>query len=217
MLNTKVKASAITHLTDARYFAAWEATWLGFHLSPGSAESVDARLVSTLREWVDGVSICGEYSLATAEEVLAAQELLQLDAVQLGMLTPLDTLVQLKGKLELIQEVVVEAYADIDELETWLKERHDSVDYFLLNFSKGGLQYPDLQDGTPLSINRLAKWTALFPILLDLPLEGTSPNEVLATMPLQGFAVQGGAEEKVGYKSFDELDDFFTELEVLVD
>lgn len=216
MLRTKVKASAVTHLTDARYFAAWEATWLGFQLSPGAADSVDARLVSTLREWVDGVKICAEYSLAEADEVLAAHELLKLDAVQLGMLTPLETLTQLHGKLELIQELVVEAYADMDELEALLEERKPYASYFILNFTKGGLTYEDIEEGTPLTTERLANWAKAYPILIDITLANTTPSELLERMPLQGFAIQGGAEEKVGYKSFDELDEFFEDLEELV-
>jgi phosphoribosylanthranilate isomerase len=217
MLQTKVKASAITHLTDARYFAAWEVRWLGFHLSAGSAESVDARLVSTLREWVDGVKICGEYNLATSDEILEAQSLLQLDSIQLGMLNPVATLQQLREKVEIIQELVIEAYADIDELEDFLSERHTLVDYFLLNFSKGGLQYDDLKDGIPISAEQLQAWVKKYPILVDLPLNDTSPTQFLTDFPVKGFAVQGGAEDRVGYKSFDELNDFFEDLEVLID
>jgi phosphoribosylanthranilate isomerase len=217
MLQTKVKANAITHLTDARYFAAWEVIWLGFHLSPGSSESVDARLVTTLKEWVDGVKICGEYNLATSEEILEAKSLLQLDSVQLGMLTPTVTLQELKGQVEVIQELVIEAYADIDELEAFLSERHSLADYFLLNFSKGGLQYDDLKTGTPITTERLGEWATKYSVLVDLPLNNISPTQFLVDIPVKGFAIQGGAEDKVGYKSFDELDDFFEDLEVLVD
>lgn len=217
MLTTKVKASAITHLTDARYFAAWEVVWLGFHLSPGSAESVDARLVTTLKEWVDGVKICGEYTLASLDELLKAKTLLQLDSLQLGMLTPLETLQQLQGKIEIIQELVIESYADLDELEEFLTEREEFVDFFLLNFSKGGLQLEDLKAGTPFNIALLKTWAKKYAILIDLSLNQTSPSAFLADIPVKGFAVQGDAEDKVGYKSFDALDDFFEDLEVLLD
>lgn len=216
MLQTKVKASAITHLTDARYFAAWEVNWLGFHLSPGSEESVDARLVATLREWVDGVKICGEYSLGETEEILAAQSLLQLDSVQLGMLTPPEVLQQVQGKIEIIQEVVIEAYADLDELEDFLSERQPLADYFLLNFSKGGIQYTDLQSTIPVTLTRLGEWAQKYSLLIDLPLNDILPSQFLADIPVKGFAVQGGAEDKVGYKNFDELDEFFEDLEVLI-
>ncbi|WP_020536196.1 hypothetical protein [Lewinella cohaerens] len=216
MLSTKVKASAITHLTDARYFAAWETNWLGFMLSPGTEESVDLQLVAALREWVDGVKICGEFSLATLPEIEAAIEVLGLETVQLGMLTPLENLQALKGKVEIIQEIVVEAYITAEELSALMEERKDAVDYFLLQFNKGGLTWPDIQEGTPFGADQLEAWAKQYPLLVDLPLEGTPPTQFLEQIKVEGFSVQGAAEEKVGVKSFDELDDFFEDLEVLI-
>lgn len=216
MLSTKVKASAITHLTDARYFAAWETEWLGFMLSPGTEASIDIRQVAALREWVDGVKICGEFGFADLAEIETAMEVLELETIQLGMLTPLETLAQLKGKVEIIQEVVVEAYLTAEELEELLEERKEQVDYFLLQFGKGGLTWPDVVAGTPFGPEQLRTWAAKYPLLVDLPLIDTTPTALLEEVPFQGFSVQGGAEEKVGYKSFDELDDFFEDLEILV-
>ncbi|PSR13566.1 MAG: hypothetical protein DA408_08890 [Bacteroidetes bacterium] len=216
MLRTKIKASSITHLTDARYFAAWEVEWLGFQLSPGSEHTVDPRLVSTLREWVDGVKICGEFNLATGPDILAAIDLLALETVEVGMFTPRETLVQLQGKAEIIQEVVVEAYADTSNLEELMLEHQDLVAYFLLHFGKGGITWADLQAGIPLPVEQLADWARRFPLLIDLPLGDTLPQDFLAQVPARGLNVQGGEEEKVGLKNFDQLDAFLEDLELLV-
>lgn len=216
MLSTKVKASAITHLTDARYFAAWETEWLGFMLSPGSETSVELQLVAALREWVDGVKICGEFGLATLPEIEAAIDVLGLETIQLGMLTPLAHLQALKGKVEIIQEIVVEAYLPAEDLAELLEERKDLVDFFLLQFSKGGLTWPDIQQGTPFGVAQLAQWATQYPLLLDLPLAGTTPTQFMEEIPVKGFSVEGAEEEKVGVKSFDELDEFFEDLEVLI-
>ena len=216
MLSTKVKASSITHLTDARYFAAWETEWLGFHLSPGEEYTVDVRQVSALQEWVDGVKICGEFGLSSAEDIQTAVDLLQLDSIQVGMLTPVETLEALAGNLEIIQEVVPEAYMSSDEIEELLQTRAGNVNYFLLNFSKGGIIAEDLRSGHPYSLDQLKDWCERYPILIDIQLDESGPKAFSEEIPVKGFAVQGGAEEKVGYKSFDELDDFFEALEVLV-
>ncbi|MEM1217227.1 MAG: N-(5'-phosphoribosyl)anthranilate isomerase [Bacteroidota bacterium] len=214
MLSTKVKASAITHLTDARYFAAMYVDWLGFHLSPGSDESVNETLVIALKEWVDGVRICGEFGLATAAELTNNIRRLALDAVQLGPFTPLDALAAVPSTVEVIQEVVIEHYNEVEDIEELLVERAEYAQYFLLNFSKGGLSWRNVStDEIPFSLAQLQSWCQRYPILLDLPLEGTAPTEVLAQVPAKGFSVQGSAEEKVGYKSFDDLDDFFEDLE----
>lgn len=216
MLSTKVKASSITHLTDARYFAAWETEWLGFYLSPGDETSVDALQVAALREWVDGVKICGEFGLAEADDIKLAIRDLALDSVQLGMLTPVETLESLQGTVELIQEIVPEAYMSAEEVEEMLSSREGKVSYFLLNFSKGGIVAGDLKSGHPYTLEQLQDWCARYPILVDIQLEQENPEAFIEQIPIQGFAVQGGEEEKTGYKSFDELDDFFEALEVLV-
>ena len=49
MLKTKVKASSITNLTDARYFAAWGVNWLGFDLRQGSDTYVQPQLVHAIK------------------------------------------------------------------------------------------------------------------------------------------------------------------------
>lgn len=216
MLSTKVKASSITHLTDARYFAAWETEWLGFYLSAGETFSIDARQVAAMQEWVDGVKICGEFGLTNTEEIQTAIDLLQLDSIQVGMLSPLAVLEAFAGKTEIIQEIVPEAYLGSDEIEELLAERGEYVNYFLLNFSKGGIVANDLENGHPYRLDQLQSWCQKYPILLDIDLGKNAPNDFAQKVAAQGFAVQGGAEEKTGYKSFDELDEFFEALEVLV-
>jgi phosphoribosylanthranilate isomerase len=212
MLSTKVKASSVTHLTDARYFAAWEVEWLGFYLSPGDDASIDPLQVNAIREWVDGVRICGEFNLATTAEVRTALEMLPLDAVQVGMLTPAETLREIAPLTPLLQEIVVESYSDPASIEELLSEHQSLVQLFILNFTKGGITWQDLADGTPFDLAQLKAWTSEFPILLDIPLGETDPVQVATDYQLQGFSVRGGEEEKVGYKSFDELDDFFEAL-----
>lgn len=216
MLQTKVKAGGITHLTDARYFAAWEVEWLGFHLSPGGDSAIPASQLMALREWVDGVKICGEFGLADAATVSDAIATLSLDAVQLDMLTDAATLYELKGQTTILQEIIIEAYADADDLDALLRAHAPAVDYFLLNFTKGGLTWDDLADGIPIGREQLRQWAAAYPVLLDIDTGSASPREVLAQIPLRGFALQGSAEEKVGFKNFDDVDTFFEDLEILV-
>ena len=92
MLKTNVKASSVTNLTDARYFAAWEVAWLGFNFDAGSDRYIQPQLMKAIREWVDGVKAVGEFNMQAPEEIRAAAELLALDAVQVGMFTDLSAL-----------------------------------------------------------------------------------------------------------------------------
>lgn len=209
MSNAKIKASAVTHLTDARYFAAWEVDWLGFVLTPGQDAYVDPRQLAAIREWVDGPAICGEFSLADADAIQRLADDLSLDAVQVDHFTDTDVLRRLAGRRPLLQELVIEGYSDTDQLTDLLRAHAEYVDYFLLNFAKGGVSWRDLEEGYPLSLATLTEWCRLKPTLLEIELGSHPPQAILDVIPAAGFSLRGGAEEKVGYKGFDELDEFF--------
>ena len=217
MLSTKVKANSMTHLTDARYFAAWEVEWLGFQLMPGSTHYLSPQHLIAFKEWVDGVKICGEFDLVDIDEINEMIDLLDLKTVQLSVFTSLSTLKALNGRVEVLQELVIENYTDAADIEALLSENHLFVDYFILQCSKGGIHWSDLAGGVPFSIEQLKEWTSEYPILLDINLDvDVNYDELLSLFPIKGYCVSGGEEEKVGLKNFDELDDFFETIEVLV-
>ncbi len=114
MGKTKIKASGITNLTDARYFAAREVEWLGFKIGDDSS-SISLMAAKAIVEWVDGVKIVGEFEFATANEILAAQAQMNFDAVQVGMFTPVGELEQLPD-LTIIKEVIIERGTTAEEI-----------------------------------------------------------------------------------------------------
>ena len=61
MLKIKVKASQITNLTDARYFAAKEVEWLSFDFTEGSSTYIDPMKARAMFDWVEGPCIVGEF------------------------------------------------------------------------------------------------------------------------------------------------------------
>lgn len=48
-MRVKIFANNINHLTDARYFAAWGATWMCYNVS-----SLSLTEIAAIREWVEG-------------------------------------------------------------------------------------------------------------------------------------------------------------------
>lgn len=217
MLRTKVKASAIANLTDARYFAAFEVTWLGFQLDPGHEQSVTLQTAKAIREWVDGVGIVGEFGLQSAEEIRTAAELLQLDAIQAGMQTPVETLIELQTDLPVIKEIVIEKTTAAAGLEEMLEQFAPYSAFYLLNFDKNGLQWRELKTNK-YGIGRkvLDSLCERYQILLSIDLQADDLAEVLNISGLAGLSFTGGEEEKVGYKSFDELDELLEALVVEV-
>ncbi|MBK9013452.1 MAG: hypothetical protein IPM82_04875 [Saprospiraceae bacterium] len=213
MLKTKIKASAVTNLTDARYFAAREVEWLGFRFSGGPESSISLMAAKAIAEWVDGVKIVGEFDFATAAEIEDANNLVHFDAVQLGMFTPADTLKKLPS-LTFIKEVVVENITTEDDIMAHFQEFDEYCAYFLLDFTKAGIGWAKLQLGGNLSLGFLNHLFEQYKIILSLDFRPNETLQVLETIQPEALSLSGGQEEKVGLKSFEELDEMLDQLEI---
>ncbi|TAK32181.1 MAG: hypothetical protein EPO28_17850 [Saprospiraceae bacterium] len=212
MLKVKVKANSVTNLTDARYFAAREAEWLGFRLEPGADNFIEHAAVKAIKEWVDGVKITGEFGLTSADEIKEGIRLIGLDAVQVGMFTPKEELTGVRN-VPIIKEVIIEPETSEIELLEHLLDYSPFCDIFLLRFQKPAGFWPDLKRGhpfTPAFLNALCEHNK---VLLDMDFSAGIIEEVLGKTHPMGLTLSGGTEEKAGFKSFDELDEIFDILE----
>jgi len=210
MLKTKIKAGAITNLTDARYFAAWDVEWLGFCLDPGSAEYISPATVKAIKEWVEGPQVIGEFGLQTTDEILSAISLLDLQAIQLHPFSPV---AEIKAAVDipLFQELVPEIPQSLEELLIHCKNHSADIDYFVLNCSKNNVRWTEISESPYL--NTLKQICEDYPVILDIPSTPDELNTILDSLRLWGLNIKGGEEEKVGFKSFDEVDDIFEALE----
>lgn len=213
MLKIKVLAAPITNLTDARYFAAREVEWLGFDLDPISEDFIEPRAMSAIREWVNGVKIMGIFHLAEAYEIRETLEKFALDAVLLGMAIPVETVIDLQAPIAVFKEIVIEETTISLELEALLASWQPFTNGFVLNFTKNDISWAMINNGYPLSVDFLTKLCDKFSIVLSVDLQAEMLNNMLKLLHLYGLCVKGGTEERVGYKSFDELDEIFDLLE----
>ena len=213
MLKTKVKASSITNLTDARYFAAWEVEWLGFNLDAGSDDYIEPKNMKAIKEWVDGVKVVGEFNLPDLETIKSAIEVLEIEQVQVGQFTDFNTLKPISELLPVIQEIVVETGDSLDVLRPVFDQNADMVTLFILNFDKNGINWDFIQENL---LEDLRALIVEYPILLSLNVNHDNIDAILEKLNPMGISVKGGVEEKVGYKSYDELDEIFEKIEILV-
>jgi phosphoribosylanthranilate isomerase len=213
MLKTKVKASSITNLTDARYFAAWEVEWLGFNLEAGSEDYIEPKNMNAIKEWVDGVKIVGEFNLPDLETVKSAIEVLEIEQAQVGPFTDYNTLKSISELLPVMQEIVVEKDTSLDSLRPIFDQNADMVEVFILNFDKNGIDWAFIRQNL---LKELKELIQEHPILLSLNFDEKNIDSILEELQPLGINVKGGEEEKVGYKSYDELDEIFEKIEVLV-
>ncbi|MBL7828806.1 MAG: hypothetical protein JNJ57_19375 [Saprospiraceae bacterium] len=198
----RIKASRITNLTDARYFAAKEVQYLGFNLEEGTEHYLDPMYMKAIREWVEGPKIVGEFATASPAYAAEAAAFFGLDAVQinaegnlnaLDQLAGIETILRIDGGLEpaLIRQIMSGAAA--------------FVDVYLLDFTH-------VHNWEDRLFKDIETWNELFdlrPTLLQADIAIFRLSDLFQHFRLAGLSVVGGEEEQVGVKSFDELDELF--------
>lgn len=212
MLKTKVKASRVSNLTDARYFAACEVQWIGFNLEQGTEQYIAPQKMRDIRGWLEGPEIVGEFGLLDAATIRETATFLELDAVQLSHFADLQTAKAL-ADIPLLKEIVVSSDVDAQEIAATMRDFAPLVRAFLLDFSKNGITWDDLKNEQSIGITTLKAWCANFNLILHLDFSPDNVAEILALSPW-GINLVGGEEEKVGYKSFDAIDEIIECLEI---
>lgn len=208
MLKTKIKADSIASLTDARYFAAWEVEWLGFNLDTNTSNGVTPTTVNAIKVWVEGVKIVGEFGAQSAEEIQQIAVNLALDALQISHFSNISTLKSLQS-WDILKEYIFEDLNEFANLNLHLSELAPYVNHFILDFERNGITWNKIQP----HLKFLQSICAAYPIILRLPFGAAELPEILSSLTIQGLALSGGAEEKTGYKSFDDLDEIMEWLE----
>lgn len=207
MPHSNLKAGAITTLTDARYFSAWEVHWLGFDFRTGGDRPLTPTAAKTIAEWISGPRLVGEFGLESLDTLQEVGAQVGLQSLQLSPFTPLDTLQALRPDYELLLEVVVEPLSKSTSIAATFDQIAPWVDYFLLNFTTNGLTWAHLEQGQPFSGEQLQQWCQQYPLILSIDLPVAALPALVAKWQPAGWQVLGGDEEKVGLRSFDELDE----------
>ncbi len=193
-----VKASRITTLTDARYFASKEVNFLGFNLEEGAEGYLDPIYMKAIREWVQGPLIVGEFSSAPAPVIQEAAAFYGLDAVQVSNA---HTAKQLEG-LTVLLEIVVRPDWTEAGISTLLAQTAPAMAHYVLNLAEFQINWQKNADF----------WQQIcteYSILLNI--DGSADDIMAAHQVLQpaGLSFTGGDEEQVGVKSFDDLETLF--------
>jgi len=198
-----VKASGITHLTDARYFAAQGVKWMGFDTVVQGSLEQDIQRVMAIREWIDGVDLIGEFKNQGVPEILYWVNEVGLDGIQIDNSFPEGDIIQLPKGLFIIVKITSPIFTDPQILINQFKEFESIADCFLIEVNQENINHRELK---ALSVN--------YPILY----EWNAPSELLPKffqeVSSYGLSLRGSNEEKIGFKSFEELDEIFEELAI---
>lgn len=213
MLRTKVKASSITNLTDARYFASKGVNWLGFNLDSGNENYIQPALMNEIGEWIEGVEPLVEYGKANPETINKSIATLLPQHIQIGASMKMEDIFDLHPSILIHKEIIIKKEMDKEALEEALETYNDVVATFSLNFNQNGILWEHLVKNEPFSIAFLEKISKTYPIILEMNFAPDMLQECLDTLPLYGITLSGGMEERVGFKSYEELDELFDILQ----
>ena len=204
MLSTKLLAFGITHLTDARYFAAWEADYLCFPVGPAG---LPLEQFLAIREWVEG-PVCVLELGGDAGAEISPEELESLGITHVLASREDLSSASFPPPVTVILHVPVAGYQSAEDEAEQLEGTTGPV---LLDFTAGGITYADLAAGTPYTIGELQRAVGERPAYLHIDLDAEDADSAAAVF--HGLALRGSSEEKVGYKNFDDLDDLLEALE----
>lgn len=195
-----IYAGRIANLTDARYFAARNVQWLGFNLEPGTENYLDPVYMQSMREWVQGPSITGEFTSGDmpVETIVEAARFFQLDGVLIGPNTDFYAL----GDLNLLLKIDLH-HPDYERIIQANSRRFEAI-------------IVDLSPSSDLDAGDLAllQWSVnLAQVVLNSSAEEAVLRRLTDQVGPAGLYFVGGEEERVGVKSFDELETVFDWLE----
>lgn len=204
-----IKASTITNLSDARYFAAqFNVEWMGFCLDEGSTDFMPAHVIKAFSEWIEGPKITGEFGMQDEAQILEAIGDLGLQAIQLPMFSIVDT-ARIRSNVPVIREIVVEKKAEISHLNKLLEDMGHNADLLLLDFAKNAWTLPELLHNQTISLDWLQRICQKYKVLIAIDLNPSQTLSLIEAVGPLGLSIKGGDEERPGYKSYDELNSFF--------
>lgn len=186
MYKTKIYASRVTNLSDARYFAAMGVNYLGIPLDTG----LKTDTIKELFDWVEGPEFIGEITgIQSLPDLESVVDILELNKMAINPFYS-DTISE---HFSIIHEIRFEN-CDISEEEIVLK------------FQRPILEIDKSEE------RKLHELIDSNRVWLHIEGDYNEINQIIDKYSPHGIVIIGGEEEKVGFKSFDEIDLIFDHL-----
>jgi phosphoribosylanthranilate isomerase len=180
----KIIATDITNLTDARYFAAWGVDMMCYNIDPDNEGSLTIPQFKEITEWVEGPLTGIKIAGLAIPETMSAEEL----DIKNVIISPFIDRTSLPSSIENIYRICT------------LEEGWEDDDKLILTLSKAVDQLSEDE------VSKIKSISAVKEVYLDGIFKANDLAHI-ESFNVAGIILKGGDEEKVGYKSFDELDE----------
>lgn len=191
MSDIKIKVNKVSNLTDARYFAAMGVDYLGFCCNINTEMYCSPTKIKEIISWVEGPAFVLEFDGWQSEEDIKN---ILLD--NLGQYLHFGVFATYKEDfgLPVFKDYILEN----------LKERDfEKTNYPVVRTEKN---FNELTSEEIILLKEKLNRNNTF---LDIPFDGEDLPKILDTLPIYGLILRGGEEEKIGHKSFEQLDEIF--------
>ena len=189
-----VKINNITNLSDARYCAGMGAKLLGFSLDKSSSNHyISPTLFQEVTGWVHGVSLVGE-----VEDPLTIAQVTTDYAINYIQLNhPIPVAAIANSKIPIISKVILQGNEPLPLLRSQFALYTPYVTYFLLEMSLSTTSTDTIYWKQVIKVLSLE-----FPIIQGFHITPQNLTYWMEKTAIQGIAISGSNEEKVGYKDY---------------
>lgn len=181
----KIIATDIANLTDARYFAAWGVEGLAYNIDPLSDNSLTSAELKEIADWVEGPAT-----------------MLKIDGLEVP-----ETLSDFTSNIN-VKNIIIGPYIDAVGLVGFekifrictLEDGWQDNDHLILVIPH------EISTISETHKEKIIRITSNKNVYLDA---NFSANDLvqITNLGFSGIILKGGEEEKVGYKSYDKLDE----------
>jgi len=203
-LKTFVKVGSISNLSDARYCAGYGVNMLGFNLDPAQTDAISAETAGEIMGWVavdHFVLECGNLDSTLIGKLIGNFE---------GAVVQVDQLSVAKDLLQkgypVIYRMVIKDQADFYLLQKIVSSLPKELKYLLVE-----TEIPSFFDELQ---NLFEGHICPVPVLKGFGNHTESIAQMIDEGIFFGIALKGSAEEKPGFKDYDELADILEVLEI---
>jgi phosphoribosylanthranilate isomerase len=198
-LQTNVKISSVTNLSDARYCAGMGVKFMGFSIDPEDPKYISTNTFKEITSWVAGVQYVGEYHRTDSADIIKMHHDYGFDLMELDIHFP--DLKGLAAEIPVIARISSSDFLARDGLKRLLDD-FGEVDRFI---------FEDDRFNVPQEILELS---SIYKIIIGTGVGEGNVSELIRKYHIHGIALKGGEEISPGYKDFDELADILEKIEM---
>ncbi len=191
MARLKIFAADIEHLTDARYFAAFDVDFLSFDIE----DDMSIQKAIAMAEWIEGPQIVVHSGLLEKMKSINPQAILfEKSSSNIKRDSSPYTIFYIL-KIHQISDLIFPP--DLPDF-----------DYLVLDLRTLGKSNIDQM------FPKLVQVCKNYPVFVDVDLSLEEFLKLLHEISPEGVFIRGGQEEKSGFKSYDELDEWFEGIQI---